>query len=91
MAIYEKHGVYAILPGDLIGRCAVIDPLTGCVDRVIMADDELDVVEGMILKNDPFVNIGDICNFKTMTFRKPLRLVSSHKKFMTATSLQLAA
>jgi len=92
MAIHQKHGVYAILPGDLSGRCAVIDPSTGRVEGIIMADDELDVVEGKILMNDPLVDCGDVYDFKRKIFRKPLRLIASRKKLLTSTTyLRLAA
>lgn len=58
--IYKKHGEYAILPGDPAGRCAVCHPITGIVKGVIMADDEIDHVPGMLLRNDPCASIGDI-------------------------------
>jgi hypothetical protein len=86
-AIHEKHGVYAILPGDLSGRCAVVDSDTGRVDRVIMADDELDRVDGKILKNDPFAVVGDVYDFSSKVFRKPLRLVASRKMLRCSTSI----
>ncbi len=90
-AIYEKHGVYAILPGDPIGRCAVFHPLTGLVNNVIMADDELDMVKGRLLKNDPFVSIGDVYDFSTKKFITPLSVPDRRKMLMSSTCLLLAA
>jgi hypothetical protein len=92
MAIYKKHGVYAILPGDLSGRCAVINQHTLRVDRIIMADDELDVIDGYILVNNPIATQGDVYDCKTNTFRKPLHLIAHRKVLMASVSkLRVAA
>lgn len=58
--LWEKHGTFGIMPGDDRGRCAVIDDVTGMVVAVIMADDELDRIQGHVLVNDATADVGDV-------------------------------
>jgi hypothetical protein len=59
--LYEKHGMFGIMPGDDRGRCAVIDKRTGIVVAIIMADDELFIPpDGYVAINNVDANLGDV-------------------------------
>jgi hypothetical protein len=85
-AVFAAEGVHPILPGNPFGNCAVIDPVTSLVVDIIRADDELDTMPNVILRNDPFARKGDV--YIGGVFKR----IANRSQLMNSTSeLKLAA